>query len=169
MKPKIILVLMALISSPLTAFAAGIQVSPSSLEITISDRGSATKDIAVANPTADVQLFEVYADDLSNAIKANPSSFTLEAGGRRTVTITVDSGKLDEKDGQTAATNLSVVSKPLSENAMNVGTGVKLPITINIKSVDSPALLPYQLAIALAALVAIAALSAYWYYRRTRN
>jgi len=170
MKKTIFFLLLALSLLPTaTAFSAGIQVSPSSLEITVPDKGSATIDIAVANPTADVQLFEVYADDLSNAIKANPSSFTLEAGGRKTVTITADSGKSNNKEGQVISTDLFIISKPLSENAMSVGTGVKLPVTINIKATDSSALPLYQLAAALAALLALITLSAYRYYKKTRN
>lgn len=117
---------------PLISSAAGIQVSPAKLDFTTAVGKTASQNIIVVNPTADVQVFEVYADDFSAAITADPESFTLESGSRKTVAITVDTSKLDQKSGQSWATDLSVVGKPLADNKFSVGTGVKLPLTISI-------------------------------------
>lgn len=109
---------------PSTTIAAGIQVTPEKLDFEVNK--TQTKEIVVANPTADVQLFEIYPDDYDSSIKANPASFTLEAGARKKVLITVDSAKLV---GVTS-TNLSIVSKPLADSKIQVNAGVKIPINI---------------------------------------
>ncbi len=124
---KLILFGLGLLLFPSLALASGIKVSPEKLQFETGGK-TQRKEIVVANPTADVQLFEVYADDFSKAITANPASFTLEAGNRKTVTITVDPSKLGS--GITT-TNLSVVGKPLTDSRVQINTGVKIPITIS--------------------------------------
>jgi P pilus assembly chaperone PapD len=131
MKKLLILTLATLILSS-TASAAGIQVSPSGLDFTIGNNRPVSQDIVVANPTPDVHLFQVYVDNFSDAVTANPASFTLEAGARKTVNITVHPKILNKSGGELFNTNLSVVSKPLADTRLEVGTGVKLPITVTL-------------------------------------
>jgi hypothetical protein len=82
----------------------------------------------VVNPTADKQKFEIYADEFKEAITASPSGFTLEAGGRKNVTITINASKFG---GDVSQTNLSVVGKPITNGEVEVNTGVKIPITVH--------------------------------------
>lgn len=126
-----------LLSSPLFASAAGIQVSPGKLDFTIVTGKETSQTITVVNPTADVQVFEVYSDDFSDAIKALPESFTLESGAKRTVNVTVNASALKSPGNQNLATNLSVVAKPLADNKFSVATGVKLPLAIKINQAAS--------------------------------
>jgi len=149
---KLLLVLVAV--APLAAAAAGIQVSPSKLKLEIATNNPASAELTVGNPTADVQLFEVYPDDFAGIISANPASFTLEAGAAKTVRIIVFSGKL--KDEETLATNISILAKPLADSRFQANSGVKIPIIISsIKPVEKNRLFSWTwLAPGLAAVVA---------------
>lgn len=119
---------------PSAASAAGIQVSPAKLDFSVNNGAPASQNIIVVNPTADVQIYEVYADDFTQIVKPNPASFTLESGGKKTVAINVDSSALNNNRGQNLAFNLSVVGKPLADNKFSVGTGVKIPITVTVNA-----------------------------------
>ena len=128
MKKLIILITLTLLIPFPMVIAAGLQVSPAKLDFTVNNKSQTSQTITVVNPTTDVQVFEVYADDFANVIKAQPESFTLESGTRKTVKISVDGQNL--KTNQSLATNLSVVGKPLADNKFSVGAGAKIPITI---------------------------------------
>jgi P pilus assembly chaperone PapD len=119
------------------AQAAGIQVAPARLDFQIKSEKAAALNLTIVNPTADVQLFEVYTDDFPELIKANPASFTLEAGAKKIVSISIDAGK--QKANQSLSTTLSVVGKPLADKQLSVSTGVKIPLTITFsQSVPNP-------------------------------
>ncbi len=133
MKNSLILILI-LILFPVLSQAAGIQVSPSRIDFVLETNKSMSKELIVANPTADVQIFEVYPDEFSEIIKANPASFTLEAGGRKIVTVTAYP-VIIENTSQILKTNLSVVGKPLIETRLQANTGVKIPLSIVIEHV----------------------------------
>ena len=129
-----------LILQPLFAQAAGIQVSPARLDFIVPGNSQVSQNLTVVNPTADVQLFEVYPDDFTENVKAVPQSFTLEAGAKKTVAITVNpqTGSL-QNQGQILSTNLSVVGKPLADNQkFSVGTGVKIPLNITLTAGSAP-------------------------------
>lgn len=110
------------------AQAAGIQVAPARLDFKVQTGKAVSQNLTIVNPTADVQLFEVYADDFPELIKAVPTSFTLEAGAKKIVSISIDAGK--QKANQSLSTTLSVVGKPLADKQLSMGTGVKIPLTI---------------------------------------
>ena len=126
--------ILILVLFPVLSQAAGIQVSPSRVDLVLEENRSASKELIVANPTADVQVFEVYPDEFPEIIKANPASFTLEAGGRKTVTVTAHIDTV-ENTSQVLKTNLSVVGKPLIETRLQANTGVKIPLSIIIEYV----------------------------------
>lgn len=130
MKNFLILIL-ASILLPALSQAAGIQVSPSKIDFILEANKSAFQELIVANPTVDVQVFEVYVDEFSEIIKANPASFTLEAGERKVVIITAHFTDI-ENVSQILKTNLSVVSKPLVETRLQANTGVKIPLSVSV-------------------------------------
>lgn len=115
--------------APALIFAAGIQVSPSKLEVTVPPGKNVNKNLVVANPTADVQLFSVYADDFERNIIPDPASFTLEAGGRKNVSLSLKS-----PESGTISTTISVVGRPMVDARLQANTGVKIPITITAGS-----------------------------------
>lgn len=121
------------------AQAAGIQVSPALVEFSVPENvGEKTVQITVANPTADVQILEVYVDDFAESFSIKPASFTLESGARKTVAIALLKNKLPSQANLGLAGTISVVGKPLAEGRVNVGTGIKLPFTITLLGAQNP-------------------------------
>ena len=119
------------LSSLLFAFpagAVGVAVNPAEVNMVAVVGEATTVRIKVTNPSSDVAVFEVYPDDFAAVIKVSPSSFTLESGAEKYVTIEVtipQSGQL--------STVLSVVARPLASNAFQAGSGVKVPLSIIAK------------------------------------
>ena len=122
------LILLVLMGLPLTALAVGIEVRPAKLELT-SEQPS--NYLTVTNPTADVIIYEVYADDFGDLLEINPTSFTLEAGASRQVSITL-SDKPEAKSGSLLSTNLSILQKALADSRLQAQVGLKITLTINL-------------------------------------
>ncbi len=135
---KILLAFIFFAIAPNIIHAAGIQASPAKMDIAITDGKKAIKEIIVSNPTSDVQLYEASADDFAENFKINPSSFTLESGARKTISVTVEPKNL--KNNQVLSTNISIISKPMSESAVNIGTGVKIPVNVTLNNQHSNSL-----------------------------
>ena len=131
-----ILIASFLLAVPSIVTAAGLQISPAKLEFTLPAQSASEQALTIVNPTADVQVFEVYADDFTDIIKAAPASFTLESGAKKTVKISVNTSSL--KNDQHLVANLSVVGKPLADNKFSVGAGAKIPITITLAASAKP-------------------------------
>ncbi|MCK5332574.1 hypothetical protein KAJ41_01775 [Candidatus Parcubacteria bacterium] len=126
------ILILAFLLLPTIIQAAGIQVSLSKMDFAVEIGGGvAIKELVVVNPTADVQVFEVYPDEFSEIIKANPTSFTLEAGARKTVMVKVDPTDI-KGSSKILRTNFSVLGRPLVESRLQTNTGVKIPILIII-------------------------------------
>jgi P pilus assembly chaperone PapD len=110
------------------AFASGIQVSPSKLEFNMALDGLMAKQIIVSNPTNQAQMFQVYAEDYPDLITAEPNDFALEPGGRKNVSIIVNSQKLPGS----LKTQLAVLAGPLpGKKNLAVSAGVKIPLSIS--------------------------------------
>lgn len=116
---------------PHVVMGAGVEASPSKLQLQTFSNTKAVTELTVRNPSADVQLFEIYADDFSDSIKIHPTSFVLEAGNSKSIAISYDA-----KRGKNTIlkTNISVVARPLSESRFQFNSGIKIPITILINS-----------------------------------
>lgn len=140
---KIQLMLLVILIFPTYSIAAGIQVSPASLNLILEESSSISQTINVVNPTADVQIFEIFADNFTDSIKPNLSSFTLESGEKKSVEIAVNTKNLKLESGTILNTNISVVSKPLTSEKFTMGTGVKIPTTITIKEKTPRQTIPY--------------------------
>jgi hypothetical protein len=145
-----ILIAIILIFLPLAALASGIEVKPAKLELSAGPGQTATAKITVGNPTADVQIFEVYADDFADSIKLNPQSFTLEAGDSKTVEVSARGA-----GPGIFKTEISVVGKPLSDARLVAGTGVKIPLTVSTS--ENPASWPQTTFVWYAAALLLAA------------
>ena len=131
---KILVFILVFVLFPVLSQAAGIQVSPSKMDFTVEIGGEpVSKELVVVNPTADVQVFEVYPDEFSEIIKANPASFTLEAGARKIVIVKVDPVEI-EGSSRILRTNFSILGKPLVETRLQTNTGVKIPTSVTINN-----------------------------------
>ena len=132
---KILILILVFILFPALSQAAGIQISPSKMDFMVEIGGEPVfKELVVVNPTADVQVFEVYPDEFSEIIKANPASFTLEAGARKIVIVKIDPAKI-EGPSKILRTNFSILGKPLIETRLQTNTGVKIPLSVAIEHI----------------------------------
>ena len=159
MSTKIFISTLTLLLTPVSVLAAGLSVSPGALEFKIAAGEKASQTLVVANPTADVLVFEVYPDEYEELINVTPQSFTLESGARKEVLVTVDAHSssfkkrkiltgepvepqnfkdsltLPQAQGsknQILSTNISVIGSALAEGQNNVGAGAKVPLTISV-------------------------------------
>ncbi|MFH1894327.1 MAG: hypothetical protein ABH813_00255 [Patescibacteria group bacterium] len=107
--------------------AAAIKVFPSEVKIKTESGVLAKGEITVENPTEDITLYEVYADDFSDWILPKPESFFLKAREKQRVVL-----EIKNKDKGVFLTYLSVVAKPLSERKFKIDSGVKIPLEIRI-------------------------------------
>lgn len=156
---------LTLIFLPVVTLASGISVSPAKLELAVQAGTTISEALTVTNPTADVQLFEIYADDFTDMFAFNPATFTLEAGARKTVQMTVNPRQSRLSDSSVLSTTLSVVSKPLADSRFQANTGVKIPASITLNQTNKKPI-PYQIGIALASLAVAAYLSLHRIDRR---
>lgn len=124
---KIFFTTIFLLLIPLNASAVGISVTPSSLEVETTVDQEYTAVLKVTNGSIDVSLFEAYVDNFDDFISVRPASFILESGEQKTVFIIISA----EKE-QVSETNISIISRPVTDSAFNASGGVKIPITINI-------------------------------------
>ncbi len=128
-----------LLGVPLPAHASGIQVSPAKLIFSLNSKVQKTSlEITIANPTADVQIYELYADNYAENFSIEPKSFTLESGARKTAKLTFDINGFEPEKSIALAGNISIVGQPLAESRVNTGAGVKLPFTVEIYETDQP-------------------------------
>lgn len=116
-------------------YAAGLQVSPSKLNLIATSSKITQAKIRVMNPNPDVQLFEIFADNFPDGFVILPQSFTLEAGEGRVVEIQIDAKKLKKYSPDAVFSGqISVISKPLKNEGMDIGAGVKIPFEIVLKT-----------------------------------
>ena len=150
---------------PIQTLGSGIEVAPSKLNLNILEKDTSAI-LTISNPTADVQLFEVFPDDFESNIIIDPSSFLLESGAQKKVIV---SWKIQDNEEKILKTNISVVAKPLADSKFQFNSGVKIPITISFAPLSTPSVrkqLPwpgYLLPIALTFF------AIYYFYKKRRG
>lgn len=112
--------------APASVLAAGISVEPAALELGGAPGAAVRAALTVANPSPDVEVFEVYADDMPDSFAIAPRSFTLESAANKLVQIEFRPPKNSSAKFQT---NLSVVGRPLAVSEFRANSGVKIPFT----------------------------------------
>lgn len=127
MKIKIIILTLIELSFAVNVGAVSLKVAPSSIRVEAISGKTGQSSITIENPGSAVALFEVYTDDFSDWVVINPSSFTLNPGEKKEVSIYTAS-----KEEGVYGTLLSVVSKPLSDREFKANAGVKVPIEIKV-------------------------------------
>lgn len=149
---------------PRLAYAAGVEASPSKLEISASG-SSVSAELFVRNPSADVQLFEVYVDEFSENLKINPASFILEAGESKKIAIIFNAQQ--NKDA-IIKTNISVVAKPMTDSTFQFNSGIKIPLTITV-GLTSGIFYWWYYAIMAAVAIIIGIVSRIFYIRKKKK
>lgn len=125
---KLLLPIFSLIFAAYSIFsaqAAGLFVSPKELKVSVEAGETAVQKLNIKNPSGEVAIFEVYPDDLEKFIKLSPTSFILEFGESREVTV-----QITPKEEGLFKTNISVVASPVAKSSFNTGSGVKIPLEI---------------------------------------
>lgn len=118
-----LLVLVSGLSVPLTTFAIGLAVSPSSLELEGTPGETVEMTLTVENDSDEVAYFETYPDAFEPIFEVSPESFTLEAKESRTLIVRAQA----EQNGS-FSTELSVVARPLADSAYQAAGGIKVPL-----------------------------------------
>ena len=159
MKKIIILILFL---TPLITLASGMSVFPDKLTLDSAE----PKTLTISNPSKDVLLFEVYADEFEDLIELLPQSFTLEAGAQKKVRMSLDPSSTAKKlpayeanktrkkeGGEVLSTNISITASPLNQADANVAIGTKIPLTIHLKTIGQPNVLHTLLYTLLSAII----------------
>lgn len=121
----ILLILIGIWWDTRTAETVGIGAAPAELELSLEAGKSKVERLVIQNPSSAVSLFDIYPDEFPDIIRVIPSSFVLESGKEREVTV-----RVNPKKAGIIQTALSIVSKPLSENEFGANAGVKVPIVV---------------------------------------
>lgn len=156
--------------SPHATTASGLQVSPARLEAEIRpEDGPVEFQLTVSNPTADVMLFELSADEFPEIFELMPASFTLESGSRQPVRLRVNPGRSETaRQSGIVQTEISVLGRPLAGGELSAATGVRIPITIRINAEIVPAPGKQKNLASYAALAILSALVLYFLLERKR-
>lgn len=120
-----IIILATAILAVATVQAVGVSVTPKELKVSGNMGETVNAKLTVKNPSTEVSLFEIYPDELEKMIKPSPSSFILESGESREVTIQVT-----PNESGIFRTNISVLATPVAKASFNAGSGIKIPIEI---------------------------------------
>lgn len=115
--------------SPAFVYAAGIEATPARLTLVVAAGKTGEIALQVGNPTADVQVFEVYPDSFTDALAVEPKSFTLEAGTKRSVKIILQKPL---QANQKIQTDISVVAQTLAPAALQANSGIKIPLAVEV-------------------------------------
>lgn len=107
--------------------AIGVGANASFLNLELKVKQPQSVKISVFNISNEAGIFRVYPDELSDWIKISPNNFRLEAGESREVEISVFAKKMGIR-----ATNISVLSEPLGRQSFSVGSGIKIPLRLNV-------------------------------------
>jgi hypothetical protein len=124
-----LMMLLGLLISPGGATAAGIGVSPGSLEIETYPLVKATGSIVVVNTSAEAGEYQLYTESKGLGwLSIDPVEFTLEANQSQTVEITVSPPLTATGEHEVEVCVVSLT--PGSE--IKVGCGVKVPLKITV-------------------------------------
>lgn len=122
-----ILIIVGSLLWPIITSGAGLEVSPTKLDILISKNGGNAAKLLVKNPNKDVEIYDVFVDQFADLIDISPTSFTLEAGEEKSILVSAHPGQ----ESRILKTNLSIVSRPLTDYKFKANTGIKIPLTIS--------------------------------------
>lgn len=111
-----------------SVFAIGIGANPSSLDLEMKLNEVKESEILVYNISRDPEIFQIFPDELNDWIKVEPDNFRLEAGETKKIKIIVSA----KKEGRFAI-DLSIVANPLDRQNFSIGSGLKIPLRLNIK------------------------------------
>lgn len=147
------------------AEAVGVGVRPQEIEIKSRVAEKTEARMWVTNTSNTPAIFSVTPDTLADWFKIAPNSFNLAGGAAQEVIITLN----PQIDGA-FATYLSLVASPITLDDVKAGTGLKVPVQLNIL----PSELWYKrvgtvtlIVVGVLLLLALAFSSGWYYHKRT--
>lgn len=111
---------------PMISSGAGLEVSPTKLDILVSKNGDSAAKLLVKNPNKGVEIYDVYVDEFADSIDISPTSFTLEAGEKKEILVSAP----PNNESRVLQTNISIVSRPLTDYKFKAQAGIKIPLTV---------------------------------------
>lgn len=123
-----VVVAVSFVGAAASASAMGVSVTPAQIELVGRSGTHIARTITVSNPSADVALFEVRADEFDRLVRVVPSSFVLEAGASREVTVAARAAR----DGR-FSTTISISARPLGAPDFSAAAGVRVPFALAIQ------------------------------------
>lgn len=126
---KIILAAILLLFMPLSVQAAGIGITPKSLNVNQNSSDKTEAEVFIYNTGKDPAIYQIYSDRWSQLIKPDTPKFRLEQGESRRVLISFDRLPPGEHN-----VNLSVIAQDIGLNLSSPKTGFKVPVSLKIRA-----------------------------------
>jgi len=114
-----------------TVFAVGVGIKPKEINVDVSIGEGSAVEILVTNSGEEPAVYQVYPDNYERKITISPADFRLDARASQIVKIVIKSWMPGEFN-----TNLSVVGRPVDNQELTVGSGVKVPINIKVQNLS---------------------------------
>jgi hypothetical protein len=111
------------------AEAISVGVKPTKVQLEVYPGTSLETEILVFNTSKEPAWYQVYPDKFPGKIAVSPAEFRLDAESSQLVKLSIKAiGPLGLKD------NLSIIGRPLDMRGVPAASGVKVPITVKLKS-----------------------------------
>lgn len=157
MKRLIILIIFAALVWPVSqAVAVGIAIKPQALEMTAVLSQKTSEELLVSNVFSEPAMYEIKLETADSAITLSPENFRLLPQESQVVKIEF----LPKRPGRKNS-NLLVVARPLDTAALVAGTGVKIPLILNVKIFTVRLIIALAIGSCLALLVVVKLISGF--------
>lgn len=111
------------------AEAISVGVKPTKVQLEVYPGTSLETEILVFNTSKEPAWYQVYPDKFPGKIAVSPAEFRLDAESSQLVKLSIKAiGPFGLKD------NLSIIGRPLDMRGVPAASGVKVPITVKLKS-----------------------------------
>ncbi|OGY45104.1 MAG: hypothetical protein A2729_05455 [Candidatus Buchananbacteria bacterium RIFCSPHIGHO2_01_FULL_39_14] len=109
------------------AEAVGVAVKPKEINLAVAAGEKAKTEFLVINSTGEPAIYQVILDGQNSAIKIQPSEFLLASGQSQIIKIAARFFWPKNYSGL-----ISVIARPPGASGLITGSGVKLPIRIEV-------------------------------------
>ena len=109
--------------------AAGISVTPDKLSVQTYVKGEASRDLYVKNISQGPVIYNLYAEELADAINIQPDFVRLEPAETQRIKITIKPREIG-----VFITNIAVVAQELDRRQFNASAGVKIPLDLRVNA-----------------------------------
>ncbi|MBU1038916.1 hypothetical protein KKC17_01625 [Patescibacteria group bacterium] len=140
--------------------AMGLGVSPTSLTIATNHQGLAKTELVISNPSAEVGLFTIAADEYADWFVFQPAELRLDPKSQQRVNLIIKPNKVGRY-----ASNLSILAYPLDNRSFNAASGIKVPFNLTVVNLPTSQW-QYYLGWGLLLLALAGAVGLIYYYQK---